>query len=275
MENNNMLCENLIELNNHLCGQPINYKYYGADTALTVLTKDTLQFSHPSVFNDPFDCNVNLFEFNEEEIKQFNINTIKKHKGNDFYERFRLHRNFSRKPTEVAREEMKKIFEGENLNRGVTCFSKNSTNLLMWAHYADNHTGVCIGYDLLALREHVTAKNKESCLLPVDYQKKITPLKNFSSMDAVMAWFRTKNAVWRYEEEIRLISRPLTFDENNRSCFKIPTEIIKEVQFGFAICIEKKKNLITILKSRYPHVKLYDTKPDYNTFTLTVQEFIY
>src|SRR5690606_35596928 len=269
-----MLCENLIELRAHLCGQPVNYKYYTADTALTVLTNDTLQFSHPSVFNDPFDCNVSLFEFEKEEIKGFTRNTIKKHKGNDFYERFRLHRNFSQKPTEVAREEMKKIFEGENSNRGVTCFSRNSTNLLMWAHYADNHTGVCIGYDLLALIEYITAINKESCLLPVDYQKKITLLKNFSDLEAIMAWFRTKNEVWHYEEEIRLISRPLAFDENNRFYFTIPTEIIKEVQFGSAICTDKKKELTTILKCRYPHVNLYDIRPDYNTFTLSKQEIV-
>lgn len=194
--------------------------------------------------------------------------------GSDYYRRFRWYRNSNRKPSEVRKEEMKHIFEGENSNRGVTCFSKNSTNMLMWAHYAENNAGVCIGYDLLTLRDYITAINNESCLLPVDYQKEITLLKDFSDLAVIMAWFRTKNEVWHYEEEIRLISRPLAFDENKRFYFTIPTEIIKEVQFGSAICADKKKELTTILKCRYPHVNLYDIRPDYNTFTLSKQEIV-
>ena len=29
----------------------------------------------------------------------------------------------------------------------VTCFSRTSINNLMWAHYADNHSGVCYAFD--------------------------------------------------------------------------------------------------------------------------------
>lgn len=62
-----MLEESLEELGSHLLEQPVNYKYYKANTAIKVLTDDSLQFSHACVFNDPFDCNVNLFEFAEED----------------------------------------------------------------------------------------------------------------------------------------------------------------------------------------------------------------
>ena len=30
---------------------------------------------------------------------------------------------------------------------GMACFSENHKNELMWAHYADNYTGICIGYN--------------------------------------------------------------------------------------------------------------------------------
>ena len=30
----------------------------------------------------------------------------------------------------------------------ITCFSKEKNNLLLWAHYGDNHKGICLGYEL-------------------------------------------------------------------------------------------------------------------------------
>ena len=30
---------------------------------------------------------------------------------------------------------------------GVTCFTEDCTNLLMWSHYAENHTGFCLEFD--------------------------------------------------------------------------------------------------------------------------------
>ena len=29
----------------------------------------------------------------------------------------------------------------------VSCFSKKSNSILMWRHYGDKHTGVCIGFE--------------------------------------------------------------------------------------------------------------------------------
>ena len=31
--------------------------------------------------------------------------------------------------------------------RGVLSFSKTSTDALLWAHYADGHRGLCLGFD--------------------------------------------------------------------------------------------------------------------------------
>lgn len=30
----------------------------------------------------------------------------------------------------------------------ITCFSKQSENLLLWAHYGDSHKGICLGYTI-------------------------------------------------------------------------------------------------------------------------------
>lgn len=269
-----MLEENLIELGKHLYEQPINYKYYGADTALTVLTNDTLQFSHPSVFNDPFDCNVSLFAFEEETVRLHMEDLIKRDKGNNYVERFRLHRNLNSKIMPVAKDFMQHIFNTENSNRGVTCFSKSSVNMLMWAHYATCHTGVCLGYDLLSLRHYIVLKNRESCLIPVRYKESIVPIKDFQGMEMLHTWFGSKHAMWQYEEEIRMISRPLILDENRKYYFKIPVEIIKEVHLGTSINSEKRAEIMKLAKDRFPHVKIFQVKADYSSFTLIKQQLI-
>lgn len=40
------------------------YKYVSLDVAKIILRDGTLKFSKPSTFNDPFDCDVNLLDFN-------------------------------------------------------------------------------------------------------------------------------------------------------------------------------------------------------------------
>jgi len=270
-----MIEENLIELGKHLYEQPINYKYYAADTALTVLTNDTLQFSHPSVFNDPFDCNVSLFAFEDEKVRSHMEYLIKRDKGNNYVERFRLQRNLNSKIMPFAKDFMKHIFNTENSNRGVTCFSKNSLNMLMWAHYARCHTGVCMGYDLPSLRDCIVLKNRESCFIPVKYKDSIVPIKDFQGMEMLHTWFGSKHDMWHYEEEIRMISRPLMLDKNQKYYFKIPVEIVKEIYLGASIDTEKHLEIINLVKHRFPHVKIFQVKADYSSFTLIKQELIY
>ena len=33
--------------------------------------------------------------------------------------------------------------------KGIACFLSNCDNLLMWAHYADSHKGVCLKFNIL------------------------------------------------------------------------------------------------------------------------------
>jgi len=265
--------EDFISFAQHLADQPVNYKYYNATTAIRALQEDSLQFSHPSIFNDPFDVNVNLFNFDKEEVEKYLGDKIKKKHSTNYIERFRLNRNLKTKILPEHTRVMQEIFEAENSNRGITCFSKNNNNLLMWAHYGITNTGICIGYDLCELRDFIYNHNPESCLLEVDYIDKITPQKDFRTMD-IMSWFKTKHQVWNYEDEIRLISRPLSF-YNKRNYFNIPKSIIKEVYLGYSISPKDKETVITLLKKEFRHVKLFQIMPDFKSFSLERKETIF
>jgi len=46
-----------------------------------------------------------------------------------------------------ALEGMRKDVQKEIDNAGITCFSKVRDDILMWAHYADKHKGLCFEFD--------------------------------------------------------------------------------------------------------------------------------
>lgn len=90
-------------------------------------------------------------------------------------------------------------------NIKITCFSENNDNILMWAHYAKNHTGFCIEYDLTLPQFSDFVQD----LYPVFYTNK--PYKHFEnetdlySYSFLLLTFLTKYKDWSYEKEWRFI----------------------------------------------------------------------
>jgi hypothetical protein len=69
-------------------------------------------------------------------------------------------RDFRNFTTEMLNQENKKF--------GMLCFCRNWTNPVMWAHYAEQHEGVCYGFDI-----------DEAVTVPVSYQSERSPEGDF------------------------------------------------------------------------------------------------
>ena len=112
----------------------------------------------------------------------------------------------------------KKKIDKQLTKTGICSFSKTRKNQLMWAHYADEHRGICIGFNERRLKEENTD------LYPVDvtyqvaypYQKIIDRLKYFENVpgennissianDILYSILTTKYSSWKYEKERRLL----------------------------------------------------------------------
>ncbi|MGL4853107.1 MAG: DUF2971 domain-containing protein [Tannerellaceae bacterium] len=79
--------------------------------------------------------------------------------------------------------------------------------ILMWSHYASEHTGYCIKYNLS--RNFIKRSEDEHYIQhyikPIQYMKdKAVDLKDRSITSDVA--YVMKNAVWEYEDEVRLVS---------------------------------------------------------------------
>lgn len=107
---------------------------------------------------------------------------------------------FSQKNRELRRKFKGWLNQMDN-SYGLLCFCRSWRNPVMWAHYAENHTGVCYGFDVDP-KTFVDVRYVSERLYP-----NLTP-ENFLQHvgeDQMVDLFATKYIHWSYEEEVRLL----------------------------------------------------------------------
>ena len=97
--------------------------------------------------------------------------------------------------------------------------SEIATSNLMWAHYADSHKGLCIGFSF-EVSEIVLINNK-----PVDYRDQKVHLPSYfitlSDTDRYPYYEEivfSKGKEWYYEREHRLLANLDTCKKEERAC---------------------------------------------------------
>lgn len=81
----------------------------------------------------------------------------------------------------------------------VYCLGPDPTNVLMWSHYAGDHKGICLEYDL--------ANEVLCCALQCEYLEVFPLLRPYHVTEAEeLQVLLAKSDVWRYESEFRLVA---------------------------------------------------------------------
>ena len=244
-------------------GNPI-YKYRPFSRGEEMLDKQEFYLSKPSDFNDPFDCYGGLICFDVS--KKFLDQEIIEKLPNKSLLGSRIQRR--RYEREVLKEKEKLCSEYFNSRRdriGICCFSWDCENIVMWAHYADNHKGICLGFKYIEpIRKDIYG------IYPVDYTSDIETY-HFSSFDDEYYWRHwlcTKSNAWEYEKEARMI-----FKEYNGKV-KFPKEILNDIYLGYSTSKEDEQRVRELLiEHDYPKtVKLYKMTIDNSKFILVPKE---
>ena len=80
-----------------------------------------------------------------------------------------------------------KLQDLKNLSYMV-CFSETNADLLMWSHYAQQHKGFCVEYDLQKLMpENCSLFDPIGHLFPIVYRNKRQPVRNLKSLAQSLA----------------------------------------------------------------------------------------
>lgn len=89
------------------------------------------------------------------------------------------------------------------IEAAMGCFSREKSNVLMFSHYAENHSGFAVGFDTGLLLQSLAENNPpwDASLRPVWYLRE-APRLSLQTEPALCA--TCKNDIWLYENEFRL-----------------------------------------------------------------------
>lgn len=190
--------------------------------------------SHPKAFNDPYDTasilsSKNPYDYYSDKEKAMDI--FSKRMSKEQFEKIFLSANWGdslstfvaeripggniedkknfiqRKDMELLEETHVKAVKEIGKSNRIACFSETSKSLPMWAHYANNHYGICIEYDTRLL-DHPYLRER---LFPVIYTNQIPDiLSMFAKHQYPKHTTFDYSAIhklndWSYEKEWRLI----------------------------------------------------------------------
>lgn len=124
----------------------------------------------------------------------------------------------------------------------VTCFSASGwDNQLMWSHYANSYSGICVEYDFEKMNDFI------GFVFPVEYSSERPTLSlrdlgldkleidgngnwkaGKTNSSAILSYLLAKNKCWDYEEEWRIINQG---NEPNKPIF-VDVPFVKSITLG-------------------------------------------
>ncbi|MEI8134147.1 MAG: DUF2971 domain-containing protein [bacterium] len=240
------------------------FKYRPFDAFTESIIRDkALFFASPKQLNDPFDCHIiPEVDCTMDEWRAFCESSVDKFytgpaQGRQIHLDLLIEK-WKKNPAEIrdillysARDAM-----------GVCCFSRTATNLLMWAHYADSHRGVCL---VFRLGQVAYSNDPLVTIEPVRYEEEY-PRINIahagieSTLDTMLL---TKSKVWAYEQEWR------AFYPGASTLHPLKTYHLWGVIMGLGISNEQKENLIEIAKRERMGLSIATRNP--NAFGISAE----
>jgi len=231
---------------------PVLYKYVDFDIGLyDILMKQTLKFSRPSEFGDPFDCNEKLISI---DFTNVNIPDVTDHLK-DLVQAGEID-DILKRVQETGGSDP--VLAEKKLKYRISCFAKNPLDILMWSHYGSKHEGICIGFQFKLI-------NKDFNLYPVIYQDEIYSIDGNVPMEKVfLYWLTVKSTYWKYEEEIRAITL------SGKEIINYEPEMIREVVFGCKVPDKKIQIIIPVISEIFKSHPIVFRKltPSRNSFSL-------
>jgi hypothetical protein len=256
----------------------IVYKYLPPNL-VSVLVNSTLRFTQAVALNDPFESsplgthlNKSLVDGQREWVKQSGIEVTGM--GKVEVEAYIIQR---------AREVVQSVTEPVRRNFGILSVSLERSELLMWSHYCDSHRGFVIGFEGLHEYFQKGIPDKRGGLREVIYSEKrphLPPFDRFSEYNVAEILLLTKSLHWSYEKELRMLHNIEHADINlgpdqgghNIYLFKFPPETVKEIILGCQISEDKRQELFTVAREKYPEAKIFQAVMNKTEFKLDLEE---
>ena len=178
------------------------YKYYPDKLErLADIKANKMWYSAPSAFNDVFDCDIAIDKTGIfDSVKLMCPDKRGMRAGSPMWKKLQsmVHQEVN---------SLKSTWETLRTQTGISCLSESEKSLLMWAHYANNHRGICVEYDLLEIN-----KQLRFSAIPVIYSADRVCFRSITedsiekdSLSVFIESVSSKSLEWSYEKEWRII----------------------------------------------------------------------
>lgn len=287
------------------------YKYSSPDTTVAVLKSREVRYSSPLVFNDPFDIQSGLhFDFDLESLHSKVLDRIQELASglkepqvdsNDVWGKIvleaRKHYPTHGFPRDRWKQMMYANFEEllniikqnqsgyqqywrESVPRiRVFSVTEERDNLLMWAHYARDHTGAVFEYwslpeednPLSVARQVKYAKSPPPFFTEQEWLDDFTGIKKLDGKNLNARYVSTKSDVWSYEREWR-VWYPMFDATQMFDTMPIRPSEFKAIYFGCRISETTKQEALRLLKENFPRTRVFQANKMENAYELTYTE---
>ncbi|MEX1200000.1 MAG: DUF2971 domain-containing protein [Methylophaga sp.] len=273
------------------------YKYLD-DRRTKILSDGLIRFTQPKFFNDPFEVKPVIKELGKDPHTVSALNENYEQSLREAYQILPLeaqrlisladllkNKLLREKlvPSVLSRMDQQTTYLVDTLqthlvaNLGILSLSEVPDNLLMWAHYANEHKGFVVGF--FSENEFFVQKRSEvdqlRHLRKVRYSE-TRPVLTFSQINDIDD-LMVKSADWAYEKEWRVIQALVDADRvaGDVHLFKIPFSAFNSVRIGARASQEMKKEIYSLLErnTELTHVKIYELSINNKDFGL-VEEHI-
>lgn len=212
-----------------------------------------------NIENDNIDT---LYKYRNIDINTLNLITEEKVKISNF--------NYFNDPADpIIKLQIKELPEIKDMINKIKICSLSSEydNFLMWSHYANEHKGICIAYDVSKVKEY-----NKTILKKVIYTKKIQIYKPYNHIfenpilneeKNFISLFYLKHKNWKYEKEYRII----TYEDYD--FINLP---IKAIYFGMNADINHINLVKNFIKDK--NIELYKMKPNENNLFELIKDRI-
>ena len=252
-----------MELNNEMPPERL-YKYYSATGIESVISCNTIKWTVPCEENDPFEALASGWDL--EAVKES-------------CPEFRPEQTPIIDGYFNARQAQKKV---SHITSFVS-FTEDPESVLMWAHYADNHNGACLQFNMNLIQridciECVKYVNPDEIRdrypLPHSNQKEDSP----EYQKRARAFLAKKSKDWAYEEEWRLIVPPMAdfircekADKKYILVSDIPHGAITKLIFGCNVPISTRLAWAKQVLIKHPKCKFAEVVPKRKTYELEIE----
>lgn len=261
------------------------YKYLHPDR-IDVLKNRAIRFSPPNAFNDPFEFKPALsglapdsyisayMKENLESMVESELSKLPKHirsqiPNSKFQEFVKLYLKNNSEAFNSVLDKAKEHFSAaltktSNELIGVLSLTEKADNLLMWSHYAESHSGYCIGFNSNhSFFDRKRSKDDEFYhLRKVEYLPH-RPTKAMIDINGTDI-FLLKSNIWEYEQEWRMCAVLSDADTIINGIyppvhlFNFPADLVEEVIIGVNAKASLTESILKAIESNveFSHVKV-------------------